>query len=236
MKKRVALLSLAALSAASAGARAAEPAPDQRPLAPDEIEAWLAQPSGAPAPESLTPAADEAPPPPPRKHGLSVESGVGMLVHLGPLRNVSPTSPRFQLKLGFEPLKWLLVFAETDLTFSNTSYAHPPPPPRANNRVGVGGGARGSVAFAERFGVHAEGSAGLAEVSSDVLEIYGYSHATQLKPYFGGLLGIDWYPLNPHLAVSLQAGLRSYQQGLRRQRSSSAALALLGGLSLRYTF
>lgn len=158
------------------------------------------------------------------------------MLHLGPLRNVSPTSPRFHLKLGFEPLKFLLVFAETDLTISNTSYAHPPPPPRTYHLLGFGGGLRFTVAFAERFGAHVEGSAGLAEVSSDVLEIYGYSHATQLKPYVGGLLGLDWYPLNPHLAVSLQGGVRSYQSGLRRQRSSSAALALLSGISLRYTF
>jgi hypothetical protein len=235
VRHRLALLCFVPLLAVSARAQAAEPAPD-RALTPDEIETWLSQPSGAPAAESLTPAPDEAPPPPPRRHGLTVESGVGAMMHLGPLRNISPTSPRFQLKVGFEPLKWLMAFAETDLTFSNTSYAHPPPPPRTYHLFGFGAGLRFTLAFAERFGAYLEGSAGLAEVSSDVLEVYGYSHATQLKPYFGGLMGFDWYPLNPRFAFSVSGGARSYQQGLRRQRSSSSALVALGGLALRYTF
>ena len=228
------LIALPVLLAASR-ALAEEP-PAERTLTTNEIEAWLDRPSAAPPVDSDTPGPEEAPPTPPRKHGVIVETGVGAMSHLGPLSHITPTSPWFHLKVGFEPFRWLLAFAETDLTFSNTSYAHPPPPARTYRLFGFGGGVRGTLAFGERFGAYLEGSGGLSEVSADVLEVYGYQHATKWSPYFGGQLGLDWYPVNPHLAVTLHGGVRSYQAGLRRERSNELALLALGGLALRYTF
>jgi hypothetical protein len=216
-------------------AHAAE-APAERQISAEEVQAWLDRPSGAPSSDSLTPGPDEAPPPPPRKHGFTVESGLGALSHLGPLSHVTPTSPWFHLQLGYEPLRWLMVFAETDLVFSNTSYAAQPPPPRTYRLFGFGGGLRGSLGLSERFGAFLEGSAGIASVSDDLLEIYGFLHATEWQPYIGGRLGLEWRPVNPHLCIGLSGGMRTYQSGLRRERSSSSALAVLGGLSLRYTF
>jgi hypothetical protein len=234
---RAALASLVVLSAC-AGARAAQAAeaPAERPLTTGEIEEWLERPSTAPPIDEATPGPEEAPPPSPRRHGVTLESSVGAAMHLGPLSHITPTSPWFHLKLGFEPWRWLMVFAETDLGFSTTSYAHPPPPARTYRMYGFGGGLRGTVAFSDRFGAYLEGSAGLAEASSDVLQVYGYLHSTEWSPYFGGQLGLDWYPMNPHLAVSVHGGVRSYQAGLRRERSNELALLALSGLALRYTF
>lgn len=228
---------LAGLTFLAAGrARAEDDVPERRPLSPREIEQWLDAPSPGDAPRD-TPLDDaEAPPPRPRRHGITVESGVGALGHLGPLKHVSPTAPWFHLKLGFEPFSWLLLFAETDLSFATTRYANPPPQPRAYRLYGVGGGLRGTVPLSERFGVYVEGSLGAARVSEDVLEVYGYRDATEFQPYFGGRLGVDWYPVNPHLAISLHGGIRSYDQGLGRDRSSEPALAWVSGIAPRYTF
>lgn len=235
MRSALALFIVLSALARARAAQAAEP-PAERPLTTNEIEAWLEQPSGAPVVDEATPGPEEAPPPPPRRYGLTVESGVGAMSHLGPLSHITPTSPWFHLKVGFEPWRWLLLFAEADLSFSNTSYAHRPPPARTYRTYGFGGGVRGTLGLSERFGGYLEASAGIAEVSSDVLEVYGYLQATKWKPYFGGQLGLDWYPVNPHFAVSVHCGVRSYQAGLRRERSSERALLALGGVALRYTF
>ena len=235
VRRGLALLILLPAFAGSRGAQAEESAAE-RTLTTSEIEGWLDRPSEAPAVDDPTPGPEEAPPSPPRQHGITVESGVGALSHLVPLSHITPTSPWFHLKVGFEPFRWLLLFAETDLAFSNTGYSHPPPPPRTYRLYGFGGGLRGTVSFGERFGVYLEGSGGIAQTSSDVLEAYGYLHATDWSPYFGGRLGFEWYPVNPHLAVSVHGGVRSYQAGLRRERSDEQALLALGGVALRYTF
>lgn len=186
--------------------------------------------------DTLTPGPEEAPPPPPRRHGLNVETGVGLLTHVGALAHVSPTSPWFHLQVGYEPFRWLMVFAEGDLVFSNTSYAAQPPPPRTYRLYGFGPGLRFSLPFSERFGGYLEGSAGMARVSDDLLAIYGYEQATTWNLYFGGRLGIEWFAPNPHLSVALSGGARMYQQGLRRERSNEPPLAILGNLGIRYTF
>ncbi|MGC4088969.1 MAG: hypothetical protein QM756_13930 [Polyangiaceae bacterium] len=223
------------LLSSSATSRAAD-GNAERTVSPEEVEAWLAKPSGAPTTDMLTPAPDEAPPAPPRKHGITLETAIGTLSHLGPLAHVSPISPWFHLQLGYEPFRWLMVFAEGDLVFSNTSYAAQPPPSRTYRLYGFGPGLRLSVPFGERFGAYAEGSAGLSRISDDLLGIYGYPNATTLSLYFGGRVGLEWFAPNPRLSVALSGGARMYPQGLKRERSSEPPLALLGNIGIRYTF
>lgn len=179
---------------------------------------------------------EEAPPPPPRGHGFVVESSVGAMGHLGPLKNVSPTSPWFHLHFGVEPFGWLMVFGEGDLVFSNTSYANPPPEPRTYALFGFGGGLRLTVKPADRFGIYVQGSAGGAKITEDVLFYYGYRRADQLGLYWGGQLGLEWYQVNPHTALTLHGGVKNYQDVLGRDRGGAQALAWTGGLALRYVF
>jgi hypothetical protein len=209
----------------------------QRQMTQEEIEAWL-DARAVPGTRDVGAVEEppEAPPPPPRASGIVVESSVGMLGHLGPLRNVSPTAPWFSFKLGIEPLDFLMVFGEADVAFATTSYANPPPEPRAYALYGFGGGLRFTVRPIEWLGIYAQGSLGLAEISEDVLFGYGYDNADQLSVYYGGSLGIEWYAVNPHLGVALHGGVRSYDDGLHRQRSNEPALAWTGGLALRYAF
>lgn len=210
---------------------------ESRQLGREEIEAYLA---GRSLPNTRQDSADvsyeEAPKPEPRRQGVVVEGGVGALGHVGTMRTVSPVAPRFFLQVGYEPLRWLMFFGETDITVGNTNYAQPPPEPRAYVLYGFGAGVRFTVTPGDRVGIFAQGSLGTSRVSSDVLDAYGYEAADTFNAYLGGLLGAELYPVNPHYALCVSGGVRAYPDGFERERSSQLPLAWLGSAALRYTF
>src|SRR6185295_17625879 len=169
-----ALIALVSLLASTARA-ADDDKPESRQMTQQEIEGWLGErPSGQPKDAGKLEPALEAPPPPPRRRGVVLESGVGALAQLGPLSKVSPTAPWFHLQLGYEPIDFFMVLVETDVAFSDTSYAIPPPDPRSYALYGFGGGARFTFHATPRFGIYAQGSIGAARISEDVLGVYGY--------------------------------------------------------------
>lgn len=229
---------LAALTVAP-GVRAADEAedPERRQMSQQEIEAWLdaRHVPGSRDVESVE-EQPEVPPPPPRKQGLVLEGSVGALGHLGPMKNISPTAPWFHLQIGYEPLAWLMFFGEADVAFATTSYANPPPEPRSYAFYGFGAGVRFTVRPTDRFGIYAQGSIGTARVSEDVLHVYGFDDADQFNTYFGGSLGLEWYQINPHYALAVHGGVRSYGNGFDRQNDSGTPLAWIGGASIRYAF
>lgn len=236
------LLLAAALTASvvlPSTARAAKEEDTQqaRQLSPQEIEAWLDS-RNMPGTHDVGTGteAPEVPPPPPRHHGLVVESSIGAMQHLGALKTVSPLSPWFHLQLGFEPVSWVMLFGEGDITLSNTSYAHPPPTPRTYAMFGFGGGVRLTIKPTDRFGIYAQGSIGAAKVTNDSLVTYGYNDSTSLGPYFGGGLGLEWYQIDPHYALALNSTVRDYNNILDRSLGNQTALALIVAASLRYTF
>lgn len=217
--------------------RAAAAQSDARSLSRQEVEAWLASRGlNDTRKEASSGASADAPPPAPRHQGVAVEAGVGALAHVGALRHVSGVSPLFHLQLGYEPLRWLALFAEADLALGHTGRARPPPPPRAFALYGFGAGVRFTVAPWQRVGLFAQGSLGAARVSSDVLEVYGFEDADSFKAYFGGLLGAEWYAINPHYALSLAGGARLHPDGFEQDRGSESPIVVLGLASLRYTF
>lgn len=218
--------------AADAGAE-----PKERELTPEEIDAWLdsrAMPRSQSAREEESD--EEAPPPPPRKHGFVLESSIGVMGQLGHLKNITPNAPWFGVRFGYEPLRWLMVFAESDLLVASTSYAHPPPPPRSFALFGFGGGVRLTVKPLDRFGIYLQGSLGGARATEDVLELYGYENADELGMYQSAELGFEWYQVNPHLALAVHGGARNYPRVLKRARDSQPPMTWLSGLALRYTF
>lgn len=221
----------------TASRAAADTKVEQRQMTPAEIEAWLDS-QAIPGNHDIGSVTKqpEAPPPPPRHHGLVLESALGALDELGPMKNVSPLSPWFHVQLGFEPLKWLMVLGETDLAFANTSYAATPPPARTYVLFGFGGGVRVTVKPTDAIGVYAQGTLGVAKVSNDSLYTYGYLDANTLHPYFGGVLGLEWYQVNPHYALALNGGVRDYNALLDRTLGGGTALALIVSAALRYTF
>ncbi len=227
---------LAAEADDAAGSGAAGAAPGAEPSRAD-IEAWLearSLPDTRSDESSAT--SDEVPPPPPRARGLVVESGLGAMGYLGTLKHVTPTSPWLHLQLGYEIFDWAMVFAEGDLAFASTSYANPPPQPRAFAIWGLGGGVRFTVRPTDRVGIYLQGSIGAAQATEDVLRVYGYRNADELNPYYGGLLGVEWYQVSPHYALSLAGGARNYDNGFARRRADAPELMWLGLLSLRYAF
>lgn len=226
---------LGALCFVSSSAFAAEPQGESgTSLSREEIEAWLE--SRSLPTDIANEAPPEAPPPAPRDYGFVVESSVGALGHLGALKTVSPTSPWFHLQLGWEPVRWAMLIAETDIAFGNTSYANPPPEPRGYVLYGFGGGVRFTLEPTDWLGIFVEGDIGVTQVSSDILATYGFADADDLNPYFGGLLGFEWYQISPHYALVAKGGVRSYAAALGRQFENSAALAWMGALGLQYTF
>lgn len=212
---------------------------EARSLTREEVESWLTSrglnDTRHQAPQD-TSAAAEAPPPAPRHQGIVVEAGMGALAHVGPLRRVSGVGPLFHLQVGYEPLRWLTLFVESDLALGRTGRAEPPPEPRAFALYGFGAGLRFTVAPGERWGLFAQGSLGTARTSSDILDVYGFEDADAFHTYFGGLLGAEWYAINPHYALSLAGGARLHPSGFEQARSSESPLVVLGLASLRYTF
>lgn len=208
----------------------------ERPITTGEIEGWLEAEPGKPAVDQGPPDSVE-PLPAPREHGLVLESGIGFSSPLGELAHLTPTAPRLELRVGYEFLEFLMPFVEADLSFASTAYASEPPPPRSYWHYGGGAGLRLTLPVGDLFGLFAQASLGLARVSEqNVLSIYGFPDADEFNLYYGGALGFEWYQVNPHLALAAHAGLRSYGQGLTRERGGETPLALLGSLHLRYAF
>lgn len=232
-----ALGGLAALLSCGGRASAAEATPRERQLTPEEIDAWL---DSRAMPKSQTDSSgddtSDAPPPPPRKRGFVLESSVGVMGQMGHLKNITPSAPWFGLRFGYEPLSWLMVFAESDLFIGSTSYAHPPPPPRSFVFYSFGAGFRLMLKPTARFGMYLQGSLGGGRATEDVLEIYGYQHAEELGLYQSAELGFEWYQINPHLALAIHGGVRNYPRTLKRERDSQPPMTWLSGLALRYTF
>src|SRR5690606_6826393 len=90
---------------ATSRAAGASEEPETRQMTREEIEAWLdASAVDSARDVGTVEAFPDAPPPPPRKHGLVVEGSFDGVGHLGPLKNVSPTSPEFRVAIGYEVL------------------------------------------------------------------------------------------------------------------------------------
>lgn len=203
-------------------------------LTDENLEAWLSQePEPADARES-----DEDLPPelPPRHHGFVVEGSAGALGHLGNMRDVSPVAPWFRLQLGYELFDWLMLFGQGDVAFSSTRYAQRPPATRSYALFGFGAGARLSWQPFSAVGFYLQGDAGFASVDEDVLATYGYPDADRLRPFVGGSLGVDWFQLSPHYALSLGAGARDYFQSFERVYGTRPPVAWFGTVAIRYAF
>lgn len=207
--------------------------PEGGGVTPTALDSWLAS---DPADADTKPDGEElaAPPPAPRRHGVVIEGSVGALGHLGDMKHISPVSPWFRLQAGYEVLHWLLLTAQGDLALSDTAYAHRPPEKRAYALFGFGAGARAGWQPWNTIGLYLQLDGGLTSSSADVLSTYGYGNATQLRPYAGATLGLDWFQINPHYALGIYGGARDYFQTFERTNGSSPPIAWVSGAALRY--
>ena len=180
----------------------------------------------------------EAPPPPPYKNTVVIDSSVGALFFLGKFGSTAPPAPWFRTQVGYEIFKWLMAFGEGELAFTDTSRSQDPPKTRAFPIYGFGGGARFTVRFTDRFGVYLQGSLGgmKADIRTNALGIIGFKDAESLGLYLGGRLGVEWYQLDRHFALGATSGLRQASGFKRRGGGSDTPLAFDAGASVRYAF
>jgi hypothetical protein len=200
---------------------------DTKPQTPAEAAAE----ANAPPPE--------APPPPPYKKTLVLDSSIGAMAFFGQFGKVAPPGPYFRTQLGYELLKWLMFFAEGELSFTDTSVKEQPPRTRAFSIYGGGGGGRFTIRFGDRVGVYAQASFGLmkADVGKNALGVLGFKDAESLDTYLAGRLGFEWYQLDRHFALGITAAAR-LAQGFGITRVGTSDTPLIGdvGVSLRYAF
>jgi hypothetical protein len=209
----------------------AEPA--RAELEQTDLESWLAADPGQADAATSDPQLDAATLPP-RRHGVVIEGSVGALGHLGDMRHVSPIAPWFRLQLGYELLDWLMLYGAADVALSSTSYAQRPPEKRGYALFGASAGARVAWQPASVLGFYLQADAGLSSVDQDVLATYGYADADRLRPFVGGMLGIEWFQVSPHYALSLYGGARDYVQNFERRNGSRPPIAWVSGLAIRY--
>jgi hypothetical protein len=186
----------------------------------------------------LTAPPPEAPPAAPYKKTLVLDSSVGAMTFLGQFGKVAPPGPWLHTQLGYELLSWVMIFGEGDLAFTDTSNKVHPPEVRAFPMFGFGGGARFTARFTDRFGVYAQGSIGAfkADVGTNTLGLFGFRDAESLGVYLGARLGIEWYQVDRHFALGLNAGVRTPQGFAKTGAGSGTPIALDGGVALRYAF
>jgi hypothetical protein len=163
-----------------------------------------------------------------------IEGSVGALGHLGDMRHVSPIAPWFRVQVGYEPLDWLMLYGAGDVALSSTRYAQRPPEKRGYVLFGVSVGARVAWQPFSVLGFYLQADGGLSSVDQDVLATYGYPDADRLRPFLGGMLGIEWFQVSPHYALALYGGARDYVQNFERRNGSRPPIAWVSGLAIRY--
>src|SRR5271170_4922576 len=112
------------LAGAPAVAQTQASAQGQVELAPDaKVQINTSAPEGKTSePDTTLPAPPaEVPPARPRHKGVVVETTAGMLAFAGQFRHVAPPAFWLHAQVGYEFLRWLMVFAESELAMTDTS-------------------------------------------------------------------------------------------------------------------
>ena len=185
---------------------------------------------------------DAPPPQRPRKPGFVAEASVGALGFAGKFRHVAPTAPWFHALFGYEPTRWLLVFIEGELAYTDTSEAVNETAQRAFPIFGGGGGARGTWHVNDKLALYLQGNVDVLEADTIKGELsnLGYAGLEKLKPAFGGRIGVEWYQRDRHLAFAVAGGLRDATgfapTGVGGASLSDTPLIWDAAATIRYTF
>ena len=221
-------------------AAAPTPAPSTPPGgAEGETSLPVASPTASSeAPSFFAEAPAEAPPPLPRKKGLVLESSLGALGFGGSFRHVAPTAYWLHAQLGYEVLRWLMLFGEGELAYTDTSIAQDPTKARAFPIVGFGGGLRATIHVSERVALFGQVDVGAlkADVPRNALFILGFRDAESFNPYFGARLGVEWYQVDRHFTIGAAFGIRDAQGFSRLAVTADTPLMWDAGATIRYTF
>lgn len=211
----------------------------------DEAQIQIAPPQVDLEKDAKPAQADEVPRPPPEappaaayRRTLVLDTSLGAMVFLGELGKVAPPAPWLHTQVGGELLRWLMLFGEGELAFTDTSNKVKPPRTRTFPIFGFGGGARFTVRLTERVGVFTQASLGAmkADISKNALGVIGFRDVERLGVYGAGRMGVEWYQVDRHFGLGVQGGLRYAPSLARVGASGDTPLAVDAGLSLRYAF
>jgi hypothetical protein len=244
VRRRLAVCGIITGLAVATPAAAQEPAP---PASGDELppDAHIDIAPQPPAPtvtetpsDTGTEALGEAPPPRPRRKGLVLESTLGVLGFAGQFRHVAPPAYWMHGLLGYEVLGWLMLFGEGELGFTQTSESQDESHSMAFPLWGFGGGARATLHATPRIGLFAQGQidALAADVPHNTLTILGYRNAETLGASFGARVGVEWYQIDRHLALTAQLGGRDAVGFAKVATAGDTPLMWDGALGIGYTF
>jgi hypothetical protein len=161
-----------------------------------------------------------------------------MLGFLGEFRHVAPPAYWLQGQLGFEVFRWLMVYGEAELAFTDTSESQDESHTIAVPMWGLGGGLRATVHASERIAFFGQVEVGAltAIVAHEALAVLGFRSVESLNAAFGGRLGVEWYQVDRHLALTAAAGTRYAQGFAKLLTSGDVPLLWDGSVGLRYTF
>jgi len=181
---------------------------------------------------------DEPPPLRPHKKGLVLESSVGALGFVGDFRHVAPTAYWLHGLLGYEINTWLMLLGEAELAYTDTSESVDLSHVAVFPIWGFGGGARATFHASERVATFVQGNVDAigAAVPHDTLAIYGFRSVESLAPAYGVRVGLEWYQLDRHLALSVQVGARYASSFDKFLATSDIPVLWDAALCLRYTF
>lgn len=177
----------------------------------------------------------EPPPPPPWHPGPDVDGTLGIYAPMGRLKRVTAPGPWMRVTAGYELTKWLGLFASFDSAFLATNRANPPPGERGYVLWGFGGGARLALPIGTRWRIPLRLEIGAHKADDNgVLGTYGFPKAKDFGFSYGAMLGIEWRATSRHFGVAIEFGLRN-DSSLKDANATSAPLAALGGVLVRYT-
>jgi hypothetical protein len=245
VRRRLALCgSIAGLVAILVPCRAsADDAADTNVLPADaHIEIAPQPPEPKAPPEAPTDAGPEgmaeAPPPRERHKGLVLESTLGALGFAGQFRHVAPPAFWLHAQLGYEFLRWLMLFGEGELAFTDSGESQDASRSMAFSIWGFGGGARATLHATPRFAMFAQGQVdGLAaNVPHNSLTVLGFRNAETLGASFGARVGAEWYQIDRHLALSAQVGARDAGGFAKVTSTSDTPIMWDAAMGIRYTF
>jgi hypothetical protein len=179
-------------------------------------------------------------PPPvrPRPQGLVLEQALGVLGFGGRFRHVAPPAVWTRAQLGYEFLRWLMVYGEAELAFTDTGVSQDESKSRAFPIWGFGGGVRATVHASERVAAYAQVEIGALEASvpHNALSVLGFRNAEALNLEFAARLGVEWYQMDRHLALFAAVGGRDATGFAKVVGPSDFPVMWDAGAGLRYTF
>ena len=178
------------------------------------------------------------PPPRPRRQGLVLEQSLGILGFGGQFRHVAPPAVWTRGQLGYEIFRWLMLYGEGEIAFTDTGVSQSESSSRAFPIWGFGGGVRATIHATDRVAAYAQLEVGAlqADVPHDALTILGFRKAEALNASFAGRIGVEWYQMDRHLALFAALGARDATGFAKVVGPSDFPIMWDASAGLRYTF